>query len=85
MEILAEFLSEFESVYDGFENTGPSSIIAQWTERSSFANNRQIEINDGVRIVKGFTRGLNPLGALRVEGKDGKVEEVYSGDVISWK
>src|SRR5947207_3248151 len=45
---------------------------------------RVIEIHDGVRQIKGVTRGLNALGALRVE-TDGKIEEIYSGDVISWQ
>jgi BirA family biotin operon repressor/biotin-[acetyl-CoA-carboxylase] ligase len=85
LEVFAEFLEEFENLYHRFERSGPASIIGQWIEHSSFANGRQIEINDGVRLIRGITRGLNPLGALRVEGNDGKVEEVYSGDVVYWK
>ena len=80
----AEFLEEFESIYRRFESEGPSSIITQWTEHSSFANGREIEIHDGVRLIKGSTRGLNPLGALRVQTKDAHIEEVYSGEVVSW-
>ena len=53
--------------------------------RWGFANGRRIEINDGVRVIKGVTRGLNPLGALRVESREGKVEDVYSGDVVHWE
>jgi BirA family biotin operon repressor/biotin-[acetyl-CoA-carboxylase] ligase len=85
LEIFAEFLEEFESIYRRFEAEGPSSIITQWTEHSSFANGREIEIHDGVRLIKGSTRGLNPLGALRVQTKEGQIEEVYSGEVVSWK
>ena len=64
---------------------GPRAIIDQWTRLSSFASGRKIEIDDGVRRIAGVTRGLNPLGALRVEQRDGRTEEVYSGDVVSWK
>ena len=85
IEILLEFFEEFENIYMDFERKGPRGIIDQWTRFSSFANGRQIEIHDGVRKISGVTRGLNPLGALRLEQSAGHVEEVYSGDVVSWK
>jgi BirA family biotin operon repressor/biotin-[acetyl-CoA-carboxylase] ligase len=84
IEILVEFLEEFENVLERFEKSGPSIIVDMWTQQSSFANGRRLEINDGFRIIEGTTRGLNPFGALRIETWDGKIEEVYSGDVISW-
>src|SRR5207244_3857737 len=85
LEILLEFFEEFETIYMDFERKGPAGIIDQWTRFSSFANGRKIEIHDGVRKIIGITRGLNPLGALRVEQSGGHVEEVYSGDVVSWR
>ncbi len=85
IEILLEFFEEFENIYMDFERKGPVGIIEQWTRFSSFANGRKIEIHDGVRKIAGVTRGLNALGALRVEQKSGHVEEVYSGDVVAWK
>ncbi|HEY2382122.1 MAG TPA: biotin--[acetyl-CoA-carboxylase] ligase [Terriglobia bacterium] len=85
IEILLEFFEEFETIYMDFERKGPRSIIDQWTCSSSFANGRRIEIHDGVRKIAGVTRGLNPLGALRIEQKGGQIEEVYSGDVVEWE
>ena len=85
IEILLEFLEEFENIYMDFERKGPRSIIDQWTRFSSFANGRRIEIHDGVRKIAGVTRGLNALGALKIEQKGGQIEEVYSGDVVSWE
>jgi BirA family transcriptional regulator, biotin operon repressor / biotin---[acetyl-CoA-carboxylase] ligase len=85
IEILLEFFEEFENIYMDFERKGPRGIIHQWTRFSSFASGRRIEIHDGVRKIAGLTRGLNPLGALRVEQKSGRLEEVYSGDVVSWE
>jgi BirA family transcriptional regulator, biotin operon repressor / biotin---[acetyl-CoA-carboxylase] ligase len=85
IEILLEFFEEFENIYLDFERKGPAGIIDQWTRFSSFANGRKIEIHDGVRKIVGVTRGLNPLGALRVEQKRGHIEEVYSGDVVAWE
>jgi BirA family biotin operon repressor/biotin-[acetyl-CoA-carboxylase] ligase len=67
IEILLEFFEEFENIYMEFERKGPKSIIDQWTRFSSFANGRKIEVHDGVRKIAGVTRGLNALGALRVE------------------
>ena len=85
IEILLEFFEEFENIYLDFERKGPRSIIDQWTRHSSFANSRRIEIHDGVRKIAGVTRGLNALGALRIEQAGGRLEEVYSGDVVSWE
>jgi BirA family biotin operon repressor/biotin-[acetyl-CoA-carboxylase] ligase len=85
LEILLEFFEEFENLYRAFERKGPRTIIDEWTRLSSFAHGRKIEVHDGVRKIAGMTRGLNPLGALRIEQKDGSVEEVYSGDVVKWE
>lgn len=85
IEILLEFFEEFETIYMDFERKGPRSIVDQWTRFSSFASGRKIEIHDGVRKITGVTRGLNPLGALKIEQKGGQIEEVYSGDVASWE
>ncbi len=84
IEILLECFEEFEKIYLDFERKGPQGIIEQWTRCSSFANGRKIEVHDGVRRIAGTTRGLNPLGALRIEQTGGRIEEVYSGDVVSW-
>jgi BirA family transcriptional regulator, biotin operon repressor / biotin---[acetyl-CoA-carboxylase] ligase len=85
IEILLDFLEEFEGLYLDFERKGPQRIIDEWTKSSSFAEGRKIEINDGVRRIVGITRGLNPLGALRVQHAGGHIEEVYSGDVVAWE
>ena len=85
IEILLEFFEEFENIYLDFERKGPTGIIEQWTRSSSFSTGRKIEIHDGVRRIIGVTRGLNPLGALRIEQQGGQIQEVYSGDVVAWK
>jgi BirA family biotin operon repressor/biotin-[acetyl-CoA-carboxylase] ligase len=85
IEIVLEFFEEFENIYVEFAAKGPARIIERWMRQSSFANGRKIEIHDGVRRIAGVTRGLNPLGALRVEQKGGEIEEIYSGDLIVWE
>jgi BirA family biotin operon repressor/biotin-[acetyl-CoA-carboxylase] ligase len=84
IEILVEFLEEFENLVARFEKSGPATIIDSWTQYSSFASGRRLQVNDGFRVIEGTTRGLNPFGALRLETWDGRIEEVYSGDVVSW-
>jgi BirA family biotin operon repressor/biotin-[acetyl-CoA-carboxylase] ligase len=83
-EILLDFLEEFEILVDRFHTEGPGIIVSEWSRHSSFANGRRVEITDGLRTVKGVTRGLNSIGALRVETPDG-FEELYSGEVRSWE
>lgn len=84
IEVLLDFLATFERLYTRFESRGPSVVIDSWTRASSFAAGRQIEVNDGVRIIRGVTDGLSALGALRIRVPDGNTEEVSSGDVIAW-
>ena len=84
LEILADFLERFETLNSKFRSEGPGPLISAWSERSSFANGRHIEISDGFRTITGSTRGLNAAGALRVETAAGAVEDVYSGEVIRW-
>ena len=85
IEILVDFLEEFEGLLDRFQATGPGVIVSEWSRHSSFADGRQVEIADGMRVVNGVTRGLNPIGALRVETEDHRIEEIYSGEVRNWK
>ena len=85
IEILLDFLEEFERMYEEFTREGPSAIIDPWIASSTFAHGKLLEVDDGVRRIKGVTRGLNALGALRIEQADGVVEEIYSGDVIHWE
>jgi BirA family transcriptional regulator, biotin operon repressor / biotin---[acetyl-CoA-carboxylase] ligase len=82
LEIFLEFVEQFENLFTAFEKDGPAVVIEEWTKSSSFANGRRIKVDDGFRIIEGVTRGLNSYGALRVESKDGKIEDVYSGDVL---
>ena len=85
LEILLEFLEQFEALLDRFQAEGPAGIISEWTRHSSFASGRHVEIADGVRVVQGVTAGLNPYGALRVETAAGRVEELYSVEVRKWE
>lgn len=84
LEILLDFLEQFEALIDRFQTAGPGAIVSEWTRYSSFAAGRHVEVADELRTVEGVTRGLNPFGALRVETAAGNVEELYSGEVRRW-
>jgi BirA family transcriptional regulator, biotin operon repressor / biotin---[acetyl-CoA-carboxylase] ligase len=84
VEILLDFLHEFEVLMDRFQTGGPETIVSEWSRHSSFAHGRHVEIADGSRSIVGITRGLNAFGALRVETVNGKIEELYSGEVRNW-
>ena len=85
LEILVDFLEQFEGLIDRFQARGPEVIVEDWTRRSSFAMGRRVTIADGLRTVEGTTTGLNSYGALRVEIHPGRVEELYSGEVRMWE
>ena len=85
LEILVEFLEQFEGLIDRFQAGGPEVVVADWTRRSSFASGRRVTIADGLRTVDGTTLGLNSYGALRVAIHPGRVEELYSGEVRMWE
>jgi len=84
LDLLVDFLEQFERLADRFQVSGPSAVVSEWTSHSSFASGRLVEISDGYRTLKGTTFGLNSVGALRVQTSDGNVEDVYSGDVVKW-
>jgi BirA family biotin operon repressor/biotin-[acetyl-CoA-carboxylase] ligase len=84
IEILLEFLEAFEVLVDRFERSGPESIVEQWMQNSTFGRGRFLKVDDGLRVVEGVTRGLNPFGALRLETAGGAIQEIYSGDVVFW-
>jgi BirA family biotin operon repressor/biotin-[acetyl-CoA-carboxylase] ligase len=84
LDILVDFLEQFEGIVERFKTSGPAAVVSEWTRHSSFGNGRRVEISDGYRTVRGVTRGLNSVGALRIETSPGNVEDVYSGDLIQW-
>ncbi|HKR61623.1 MAG TPA: biotin--[acetyl-CoA-carboxylase] ligase, partial [Pyrinomonadaceae bacterium] len=63
------------------EPGGPADIVSAWSERSSYANGKQIRIKDGDIEINGTTRGLEPEGALRLETETGEIKIVRAGDV----
>lgn len=62
---------------------GADVIINEWSRRSSYAQGRHVRATLDAEIFEGWTRGLEPDGALRVETNDGEIRIVRAGDVTS--
>jgi BirA family transcriptional regulator, biotin operon repressor / biotin---[acetyl-CoA-carboxylase] ligase len=62
---------------------GEEEIIKEWSRRSSYARRRHVRITLATETFEGWTRGLEPDGALRVETEQGEIKIVRAGDVTS--
>jgi BirA family biotin operon repressor/biotin-[acetyl-CoA-carboxylase] ligase len=59
----------------------PDAVIRRWQQLSSYANGCSVRLTSASSTLEGVTRGLAAGGALRVQGADGTIHEVASGDV----
>jgi BirA family biotin operon repressor/biotin-[acetyl-CoA-carboxylase] ligase len=82
MELLIDVLEELENLLTRFEQSGPAAIIEAWTACSSYATGRPLQIHNGFHVIEGTTDGLNSFGALRLKTGDGRIEEIYSGEIV---
>ena len=72
----------FMTRYQGLKlPTGRSEVVREWSQRSSYASGKRITVSEGDDKFAGTTRGLEPDGALRVEGETGEIKIVRAGDV----
>ena len=65
------------------EADGDAQTIRAWTARSSFAEGRRVRVSLETETLEGWTRGLEPDGALRVETDAGEIRIVRAGDVTA--
>jgi biotin-(acetyl-CoA carboxylase) ligase len=80
-KILVGFLKHFQTVYVSFENGEHGQILESWKRCSTMWEDAQILIEVGGQRRSAVTCGLNEIGALMVENKDGSRETVVAGDV----
>jgi BirA family biotin operon repressor/biotin-[acetyl-CoA-carboxylase] ligase len=62
---------------------GEEDTVREWSRRSSYAHNRLVRVTLATETFDGWTRGLEPDGALRVETEQGEIRVVRAGDVTS--
>ena len=65
------------------ETHGDALMLREWTARSSFAEGRRVRVSLEGETLEGWTRGLEPDGALRVETDAGEIRTVRAGDVVA--
>ena len=75
---LLDALSRWYSVLDE-----PARIVDEWSNRSSYALGKLVQVSNGDDVWQGTTCGVEPDGALRLRTSSGEIKLVRAGDVYS--
>jgi BirA family biotin operon repressor/biotin-[acetyl-CoA-carboxylase] ligase len=62
---------------------GEAETIRAWTSSSSYAHGRRVRVALTEETFEGWTRGLEPDGALRVETDRGEIRIIHAGDITN--
>jgi BirA family transcriptional regulator, biotin operon repressor / biotin---[acetyl-CoA-carboxylase] ligase len=79
-EIVEALASEIDTLY-ALLHSQPTAINEAWKERSSYFEDKPVEVRTGGEVFRGVTCGLEENGALRVRAEDGALRIVQAGDV----
>lgn len=79
--ILAALLDALSRWYALLEN--PAQIVDAWSNRSSYAMGKLVQVSNGDDVWQGTTSGIEPDGALRLRTASGEIKLVRAGDVHS--
>ena len=79
--ILAALLDALSRWYALLEN--PAQIVDAWSNRSSYAIGKLVQVSNGDDVWQGTTCGVEPDGALRLRTSSGEIKIVRAGDVYS--
>ena len=61
----------------------PGLIVDTWSNRSSYALGKLVQVSNGDHVWQGTTCGVEPDGALRLRMSSGEIKLVRAGDVYS--
>ena len=61
----------------------PAQIVDAWSNRSSYAIGKLVQVSNGDDVWQGITCGVEPDGALRLRTSSGDIRLVRAGDVYS--
>jgi len=75
---LLEALARWYSVLDE-----PGQIVDAWSNRSSYAIGKLVQVSNGDDVWQGTTGGVEPDGALRLRTTSGEIKLIRAGDVYS--
>ena len=80
-QLLAALLDALSRWYSLLEE--PGQIVDAWSNRSSYAMGKLVQVSNGDDIWQGTTCGVEPDGALRLRTASGEIKLVRAGDVYS--
>lgn len=80
VEILCDFLSRLEDWYLGISQTGFLPVIRRWRELTDTIG-RPVRVPRPDRPMEGTVAGIDDDGVLLLEGPDGSVRRILSGEV----
>ncbi len=80
-QILTALLDALSGWYSRLE--APGQIVDAWSNRSSYAIGKLVQVSNGDDVWRGTTCGVEPDGALRLRTSSGEVKLVRAGDVCS--
>ena len=81
IELLLQLLLELERYYNRFIAEGAGPIVERFSQVSSFARGKRVQVETAAETFTGTTDGLEPSGLLRVRRDGGRVEPVVSGSI----
>jgi BirA family biotin operon repressor/biotin-[acetyl-CoA-carboxylase] ligase len=83
-KLLQSLVSALKRRYERLQaSDGEEKVIHEWSQRSSYAEGRRVRVTLVTEIFYGWTRGLEPDGALRVETEHGEIKIIRAGDITS--
>ena len=80
-ELIARVMAEFERLYAEFEAQGDLGAVMQEYNELCLNAGSKVRVLDPNGEYTGTSRGINSMGELLVETEDGKMQEVYAGEV----
>jgi BirA family biotin operon repressor/biotin-[acetyl-CoA-carboxylase] ligase len=83
-KLLVRLTKNLQKNYEILHQTnGSEKTIQAWTERSSYAFGKRVQVTLENETFEGETCGLETTGALRVLAENGLIKTIHAGDVIS--
>lgn len=79
--IIAELLPAIDAYCGLLETQGRDPILRMFTQASSYASGRRVEVDQGSSVLRGVTAGLNSAGFLLVRDDHGKLHQIIAGGV----
>jgi BirA family biotin operon repressor/biotin-[acetyl-CoA-carboxylase] ligase len=83
-QLLQSLIRAIERNYEILQAAnGEAETIRAWTYSSSYAQGRRVRVALMEETFEGWTRGLEPDGALRVETDQCEIRIIHAGDITN--